>query len=228
VAEDDLFQRETLASYLIKQGYRVTEAEGGANLRQLMGQSKQGSTVDIVILDVHMPGEDGFSLARYLRERDPSCGIIMLTAASDEVDRVVGLESGAADYVVKPFNPRELVARIKSVMRRIGPARPAAAGRVKIGTTLLDLDAHKLFAADGAEVTITATEFDMLRVVAENPNRVLSCERLLELSSQRELDTCDRSIDIRVARLRKKLESDPDKPQTIRTIRGAGYMFVPA
>jgi two-component system phosphate regulon response regulator OmpR len=160
-------------------------------------------------------------------------GIIMVTAADGVVDRVVGLEVGADDYIAKPFDPRELRARLKSVLRRLkGPdagAPQAAASRaqVRIGRCTLDLDSRQLFGADGAEIAITAMEFDLLKAFVDNPNRVLSRDRLLTLTRNREWEPFDRSIDIRIARLRRKIEADPDNPLAIRTVRGAGYMFVP-
>ena len=227
VVEDDDYQRDLIVRYLTRQGFRVSEAANGATLRQLLEGGRRGPAIDVVLLDVHLPGEDGFSLARHLRERG-KLGVIMVTSADDEVDRVVGLEAGADDYVVKPFSPRELLARIKSLMRRMGDVRPAVAGaRLRFGRCLLDLDTRRLSTPEGEDVALTATEFEMLKAFAENPNRVLTRERLLELSSQRELDAFDRSIDIRVTRLRRKVEHDPEKPQAIRTLRGAGYMFVP-
>jgi two-component system phosphate regulon response regulator OmpR len=165
-------------------------------------------------------------------------GIIMVTAAGEVVDRIVGLEVGADDYIAKPFDPRELRARLKSVLRRVqsraAQAQPAAASaktpsrRLSIGRCELDLATHQLFGGSGEEIPITAMEFDLLRVFAENPNQVLSRDRLLTLTRNRDWEPFDRSIDIRIARLRKKIEEDPDKPQVIRTVRGAGYMFVPS
>ncbi len=177
-----------------------------------------------------MPGEDGLSFARELRGRG-GVAIVMLTASGEIVDRVVGLELGADDYVAKPFDPRELLARIKSVLRRVRSATvdQAAADRreVRFGRHMLDLDARRLFALDGSEVPITAMEFDLLEAFASNPNRVLSRDRLLELAHKGGNDPFDRSIDIRVARLRQKIEPHLDKPQAIKTVRGAGYVFVP-
>jgi two-component system phosphate regulon response regulator OmpR len=179
-----------------------------------------------------MPGEDGLTLARYLRERY-DVGIIMVTGASEVVDRVVGLEIGADDYVTKPFDPRELLARLKSVMRRIQASPPAlatastASSRVAVGRCFLDLGSHQLFDADGQELAMTAMEFDLLKVFVEHPNKVLSRDHILTSTRNREWEPFDRSIDIRIARLRRKIESDPENPQAIRTVRGAGYMFIP-
>ena len=165
-------------------------------------------------LDLRMPGEDGLSLARELRGRG-GVAIVMLTASGETVDRVVGLEIGADDYVAKPFDPRELLARIRSVLRRIQPAPPSKPGgdrrAVRFGRYVLDLDARRLFALDGSEMPITAMEFDLLEAFANNPNRVLSRDRLLDLAHKGGNDPFDRSIDIRVARLRQKIELHPDE-----------------
>ncbi len=159
----------------------------------------------------------------------------MVTGQGDVVDRVVGLEVGADDYLAKPYDPRELRARIRSVLRRVrkGPQAPAAAEpapggkRVKVGHCELDLATHQLFGADGAEIPLTGMEFDLLRVFLENPNRVLSRDQLLNLTRKRDWEPFDRSIDIRIARLRRKIEADPDRPAAIKTVRGAGYLYVP-
>jgi two-component system phosphate regulon response regulator OmpR len=182
----------------------------------------------VVLLDLNMPGEDGLALTRWLRAHH-DVGIIMVTGASEVVDRVVGLEVGADDYIAKPFDPRELRARLKSVLRRT-KERPApasaAAERIRVGRCLLDLDTHQLIDEQGAELTLTGMEFDLLRVFVENANRVLSRDQLLTLTRNREWEPYDRSIDIRIARLRRKIEPDPSRPSAIRTVRGAGYMFV--
>jgi two-component system phosphate regulon response regulator OmpR len=186
--------------------------------------------VDLAVLDINMPGEDGLSIARQLRKRG-RVGIIMLTANSDTVDRIVGLEVGADDYLTKPFDLRELLARVRSVLRRAATpeAPPATMGReVRFGRCTLNLDSRKLYAADGSETPLTAMEFDLLRVFAENPGRALSRERILDLAHNAETDPFDRSVDTRIVRLRRKLEEDPTKPEVLKTIRGAGYMFVPA
>jgi two-component system phosphate regulon response regulator OmpR len=179
------------------------------------------------MLDVGLPGEDGFALARWLRERSGRVGIIMVTAAGDTVDRVVGLESGADDYIAKPFEPRELLARVKSVLRRV-TGMPAAGPRVRIGRRVLDLERRVLIdPADNSEDRLAASEFDLLKIFAENPNRPLMRGWLLEVTAHREADAFDRAIDLRITRLRRKVEIDPAHPETIRTVRGVGYMFVP-
>ena len=191
------------------------------------------ATPDVVLLDLRLPREDGLTLARYLRERY-DVGIIMVTGAGEVVDRIVGLEVGADDYVTKPFDPRELLARVKSVLRR-SQARPAtdapvdrAAQRVSFGRCRLDLASHQLFDGEGREIPITSMEFDLLRAFAEHPGKALSRDRILTLTRNREWDPYDRSIDIRIARVRRKIELDPENPQLIRTVRGVGYMYVPA
>ncbi|HEY0647879.1 response regulator [Phenylobacterium sp.] len=226
VVDDEEMVRETVQEYLLRNGYAVSQAEGGAALRALMAER----AVDLVILDVNMPGEDGISIARDLRQRG-RLGIIMLTANADSVDRVVGLEVGADDYIPKPFEPRELLARVRAVLRRVAPGEVSAAtmgGEVRIGRCVLNLESRSLYAADGSAVPITAMEFDLLEAFARNPNRVLSRDRLLDLAHHKDSDGFDRSIDTRITRLRKKVEVDPTTPQAIKTVRGAGYLFVPA
>ena len=227
IVEDDRAVREMVAEYLAGQGYEVRQAEGGADMREAI----ERTLPDVVLLDVRLPGEDGLTLARYLRERF-DVGIIMVTGAGDVVDRVVGLEMGADDYVTKPFDPRELLARLKSVMRRLHArsapqvAGGASAQRVPVGRCFLDVGAHRLLDADGQEVPITSMEFDLLKVFSEHPNKVLTRDQILTLTKNREWEPFDRSIDIRIARLRRKIEVNPEEPQALRTVRGAGYMFV--
>jgi two-component system phosphate regulon response regulator OmpR len=224
VVDDDTQVREMLVDYLSSQGYRVHGAADGESMRALL----QAETPALVLLDITLPGEDGLSLARYLRERH-DLGIIMVTASGEVIDRIVGLEIGADDYVAKPFDPRELLARIKSVLRRARPAVAPTAEpeQIRIGPCRLHLDSRRLFDADGMEIALTSMEFDLLRIFGTRPNRVLSRDQILNLTQNRDWDPYDRSIDIRIARLRRKIEPDPSKPQVIRTVRGAGYMFVP-
>jgi two-component system phosphate regulon response regulator OmpR len=226
IVDDDRNIREMLAEYLAGEGFRVAVAEDGDAMRRAI----ESVTPDLVLLDLKLPREDGLSLARFLRERY-DVGIIMVTGAGGVVDRIVGLEVGADDYVAKPFEPRELLARIKSVLRRM-QARPestttvADQRSVSFGGCRLDLAARQLFGRNGEEIPITSMEFDLLKVFVENAGKALSRDRILTLTKDREWDPYDRSIDIRVARLRRKIEPDPDNPQLIRTVRGVGYMFV--
>jgi two-component system phosphate regulon response regulator OmpR len=221
-----------LREYLQGHGFSVTEAGSGTQMRECI----ERELPDVVLLDIRLPGEDGLSLAKYLRERY-DLGIIMVTASGDVIDRVVGLEVGADDYLAKPFDPRELLARVKSVLRRLQARPPAAAAepaapgqgqRRKFGRCELDVDARRLFEADGSEVAMTAMEFDLIRVFLANPNRVLSRDQLLMHTRNREWEPFDRSIDIRIGRLRRKVEPESSgEPRCIRTVRNAGYMYVP-
>lgn len=223
VVEDEAAQRQLLLDYLAKQNFRVSGADGGPALRRVVERELPA----LVLLDVGLPGEDGFALARWLRERSSRVGIIMVTIATDTVDRVVGLETGADDYIAKPFEPRELLARVKSVLRRVTGAAPASGPRVRMGRRVLDLEKRLLIDPDGREEALTASEFDLLRVLAENPNRPLNRDWLLEAVAHRETEAFDRAIDLRITRLRRKIEVDPAHPEAIRTVRGVGYMFVP-
>ena len=224
VIEDEAVQRQLLADYLARQNFRVTALGDGAALRRLVERELPA----LVMLDIGLPWEDGFALARWLRERSGRVGIIMVTAASDTIDRVVGLETGADDYIAKPFEPRELLARVKSVLRRAAGA-PVEGPRIRIGRRVLDLERRILFdPAMGNEERLTASEFDLLKIFAENPNRPLMRDWLLEVTAHREADAFDRAIDLRITRLRRKVEIDPAHPEAIRTVRGVGYMFVPS
>jgi len=226
VCDDEPDVRETVAEYLRGKDLEVTAVDGGVALRAIIEQQP----VDVVILDLRMPGEDGLSLARHLREHS-SVAIIMLTGSTDVIDRVVGLEVGADDYVAKPVDLRELLARVKAVMRRTSGREtgPSAGGaqrsRMEFGRCMLDLESHKLFGANGAEIAITPMEFSLLKAFAEHRGRILNRDQLLELAHDRGSDPFDRSIDIRISRLRKKIERNPSKPEVIRTIRGVGYLF---
>jgi two-component system phosphate regulon response regulator OmpR len=226
VVEDEVTQRQLLVDYLGRQSFRVSGVDGGEAFRRLV----EAELPALVLLDVGLPGEDGFSLARWLRERSGRVGIIMVTAAGDTVDRVVGLETGADDYIAKPFEPRELLARVKSVMRRTAQGAavaPPSGPRIRMGRRLLDLEKRVLVDPDGSEETLTASEYDLLKVFAENPNRPLMRDWLLEVTAHRDMGAFDRAIDLRITRLRRKIESDPAHPVAIRTVRNVGYMFVP-
>jgi len=224
IVDDDADVRRVLTEYLGSHDYQVTAVASGDAMRAAL----KVAVPDVVLLDLGLPGEDGLTLARYLRERY-AVGIIIVTGASETVDRIVGLEVGADDYIGKPFDPRELRARIKSVLRRLQPQAPAGQNsRMPIGRCTLDMAARQLFDRDGTEVPITAMEFDLLKAFVDHPNQVLSRDRLLTLTRNREWEPFDRSIDIRITRLRRKVEDDPENPRSIRTVRGAGYMYVPA
>jgi DNA-binding response OmpR family regulator len=225
LVEDDAFQRKAAETYLANHDLRVIAVENGAQMRRQVSRAMP----DLVLLDVQLPGqEDGFALARWLRESSTRVGIIMLTAAGDSVDKVLGLESGADDYVAKPYEPRELLARCKSVLRRsVNKSTPSRLERVRMGRHVLDLSRRALHDDAGKDVAVTAGEFDILKIFAENPNRPLSRDWLLETTSHRARDPFDRAIDLRITRIRRKIEPSPEKPTVIRTVRGVGYMFVP-
>jgi DNA-binding response OmpR family regulator len=225
VVDDEPDVREVLEEYFVAHGYAVIAAESASVARAMAAQHP----IDLALVDITMPGEDGLSLARHLRERYAKVAIVMLTSAATVVDRIVGLEMGADDYVPKPFDPRELVARVKSVLRRTSSAGRAEIGaeKVRIGRCVLDLAAHRLTDEKGGEVAMSPLEFDLLKALAEHPNRALSRERILNLNQQRDWDPFDRSVDLRIMRLRKKIEPDPERPRFIRTIRNEGYIFVP-
>jgi len=232
IVDDDASVREMIAEYLGENGYETLQAENGDAMRSALA----ARVPDVVLLDVRLGREDGLALARFLRERY-QVGIIMVTAAGDVVDRVIGLEVGADDYLAKPFDPRELRARLRSVMRRLqapsSPSSAVAAGarvteRIRIGDFVLDLAGHRLLDQSGAEVALTSMEFDLLKVFVENPDRVLSRDQLLNATRNRDWQPFDRSIDIRIARLRRKIEADPEQPQIIKTVRNAGYIYIPS
>jgi two-component system phosphate regulon response regulator OmpR len=225
IVDDEREMREVLEEYLVVHGYAALSAESAGAARSLAAQHP----IDLALLDINMPGEDGLSLARYLRERYARIAIVMLTCAGAVVDRIVGLEMGADDYVPKPFDPRELLARVKSVLRRTSSDGWADLGaeRVRIGRCILDLAAHRLSDEAGKDVPMSPLEFDLLKALARHPNRALSRERILRLSQQREWEPFDRSVDLRIMRLRKKIEPDPEHPQYIKTIRNEGYIFIP-
>jgi DNA-binding response OmpR family regulator len=224
IVDDEPAVREVLEEYFVNHGYAALCAESANAAKTIVA----AHPVDLALVDIHMPGEDGLSLARHLRERYAKVAIVMLTSASTVVDRIVGLEMGADDYIPKPFDPRELLARVRSVLRRTSAARAGdiGSGRVRIGRCVLDVDAHRLTNEEGEDVPMSPLEFDLLKALAQHPNRPLSRERILSLN-QRDWDPFDRSVDLRVMRLRKKIEPDPEHPRFIRTIRNEGYMFVP-
>ena len=232
VVDDDPRIRTMLRRYLADEGFRVTEAGDGVAMRAAF----ESDPVDLVLLDLMMPGEDGLSLARQVRQRS-DIPIIMLTGKGDLIDRVAGLEAGADDYIAKPFHLREVLARIRTVLRRgrtaAAPAAAAEAGASDEETLVfqgwrLDLVRRELRRPDGEVVPLTAGEFDLLRVFAGHPNRVLGRDRLMNLVKGQEWEAYDRAVDAQVVRLRKKIEADPSNPALIKTVRGAGYVFATA
>src|SRR6266700_2877102 len=232
IVDDEAPAREMVGEYLKMHGFTVTLCDGGKSLRGAI----EISVPDLVVLDLNMPEEDGLSIIRDLKSRT-NVPVIMLTATASPIDRVVGLELGADDYIAKPCELRELMARIRSVLRRSTPAKTAAAPAaakaekdqlVRFGTKWLDLEAQALRDDEGNEHPLTASEFGLLKVFAANPKRVLSRERLLELANARDAEAFDRAVDLRIMRIRRKIEIDPTKPAVIRTIRGGGYLFSPA
>lgn len=227
VVDDQKEICEVVQQYLSSEGYRVSVANDGAGMRRVMGQAE----VDLVILDLMLPGEDGLTLARQLRE-ESTVGIIILTGRGETVDRIIGLEMGADDYLPKPFHLRELLARVKSVLRRASSRaqkeKPSGArARASFAGWHLDLSTRELVSPDGGEVRLTTGEFDLLAAFVNNANQVLSRDRLLDLARNREAGPFDRTIDVQVGRLRRKLEPDPQKPTMIKTVRGTGYIFTP-
>lgn len=224
VVDDEPALRAMLEDYLSMQGFRVTQAEGGAALDRALAQG----TADLIVLDVNMPGEDGFSILSRLRAGGGRMGIVMLTANAAEADVLAGLADGADDYIAKPFDLAELAARLRAVARRLSPAAPARpAQRLAFGHCLLDLDGRALIGPDGGAVEISAMEFDLLEVFARHPRQVLTRERLCQLAHGRPLEPGERSVDIRITRLRRKIEADPARPLHLRTLRGEGYVFDP-
>jgi two-component system OmpR family response regulator len=225
VVDDDREIRSLVAQLLRKHGFRVTDAADG---REMM-QALDGGRFDLAVLDLMLPGEDGLSLCRRVRAGS-ALPIIMLTAMGEETDRIVGLEMGADDYLPKPFNPRELLARIRAVLRRSSgeapePAEAAGGGLRVFEGWSLDLAKRELRAPDGTLVPLTAGEYDLLAAIVERPGKVLSRDQLLDLTRGRDAAPFDRSVDVQISRLRRKLEPDPKEPQIIKTVRGGGYVF---
>ena len=224
VVDDHRDIRDLLARYLTKHGLRVTTAADGVELKRVL----KASAVDMVVLDIMMPGEDGLSLCRHLRETS-GIPVILLTAMAEDTDRVVGLEIGADDYVTKPFNPRELLARIKAVLRRANSlphaAEPETAQRLRFGSWTLDLSQRALLDESGVVTPLSSGEFKLLSVLIARPGMVLSRDQLLDLTKGRAAKAFDRSIDNQVSRLRRKIEVDPKNPEFIKTVWGGGYSF---
>ena len=230
VVDDEAATREMVGDYLKLHGFAVILCNGGRSLRDYLAHD----TPDLIVLDLNMPEEDGLSIVRDLKART-AIPIIMLTATASAIDRVVGLELGADDYLPKPCELRELVARVRSVLRRVqgvgapvaAAAQPDAGRRIRFGTKWLELDALRLSDDGGLAQALTRSEFDLLKAFADNPKRALSRERLLDLADARDPDAFDRAIDVRINRIRKKIEPDPGNPRFIRTVRGLGYIFRP-
>jgi DNA-binding response OmpR family regulator len=232
VVDDEPELCSLLAEYFGAQGFQVATANDAQAGRACVERAVPAVT----LLDINMPGENGLSLARWLRERHPAMGIVMLTTAGDTVDRVVGLEVGADDYVPKPFDLRELLARVRAVLRRLAAGGLAAVSersadtgaleRIPFGTCSLDMEQRRLFGPDGQDIAVSAAEFDLLALFASHPNRPLNRDQIMEQAHNRGWDVFDRSIDLRVMRLRRKIERNPDKPEVLKTVRGVGYVFV--
>lgn len=226
VVDDHREIRDLVSRALVREGYRVSTAIDGRAMRKALADGR----IDLVLLDLMLPGEDGLSLCRSLRA-ESNIPVIMLTAKGDEVDRVIGLEMGADDYMAKPFGSRELIARIKAVLRRAGNATAAGSRSpsklYRFDSWALDTGARELLREDGVAVPLSTGEYDLLITLVERPQRVLNREQLLDLARGRGATAFDRSIDTQVSRLRKKLERDPGDPKIIKTVWGGGYMFAP-
>ena len=230
IVDDEVEVCNLLESYLTDEGFQVSVAHDGAGMREVLARAE----IHLVILDLVLPGEDGLALARALRDSS-TIPILMLTGRGDPVDRIVGLEMGADDYLAKPFHLRELRARVRSVLRRVtappqtgdgNPDRPARP-RARFAGWTLDMLSRELTTPSGEEIRLTAGEYELLVALVTNANRVLSRDRLLDLIRDREAEAFDRTIDVRIGRLRRKLADDPQNPQLIRTVRGGGYLFSP-
>ncbi|MEJ2132688.1 MAG: response regulator [Gammaproteobacteria bacterium] len=226
VVDDDPEIRALVSRFLDRHGYRTSGAANGGEMRARLSAER----CDLVVLDIMLPGEDGLALCRHLRETS-RLPIIMLTAVAEETDRIIGLEMGADDYVTKPFSPRELLARIRAVLRRTQDVLPVHATRSDealsfAGWHMLPAK-RELYSVDGALVALTAGEYDLLLAFARNAQRVMNRDQLLDLTKGRGAAPFDRSIDVQLSRLRRKIEVDPKSPELIKTIRGGGYMFTP-
>ena len=224
VVEDERDIRDPLAQYLIKNGLRVTKVENAAAARETLAVSG----IDLVLLDIMMPGEDGLSLARFIRATS-AIPVILLTAKGEEMDRIIGLEIGADDYVTKPFSPRELLARIKVVLRRTtgdgAPVHGPDGEGFGFGAWVLNTSTRELTGRDGVAVPLSTGEYNLLHAFVTHPRRVLSRDQLLDLSQGRELNAFERSVDNQVSRLRRKIEEDPSEPALIKTVRAGGYVL---
>ena len=227
VVDDDRDIRDLVSRFLLKHGYKVATARDGREMVATLADER----VDLVVLDLMMPGKSGLELCRDLRAKS-NVPILMLTAMGEETDRIVGLEMGADDYLAKPFSPRELLARVRAILRRVNAA--PAPGRLAVNAKLLrfagwtlDLGRRRLEAPDGMIVNLTTGEYELLTAFVEHPQRVLTRDQLLDLARGRDATPFDRSIDVQVSRVRRKIETDPKSPTMIVTVRGDGYMFTP-
>ena len=224
VVDDHADIRDLLKRFLEQHGYRVSCARDGREMKKLL----EHSTIELIVLDLMLPGEDGLTLCRELRVHS-AIPIVMLTAMGEDMDRIVGLEMGADDYLAKPFNPRELLARIKAVLRRSQPHETRgdeeSVTRYHFAHWQLDMARRELIDSDGLSISLSTAEFDLLKVFLERPQRVLSRDQLLDLARGREAQAFDRAIDTQVSRLRRKLERDAKNPELIKTVWGGGYLF---
>ncbi len=222
VVDDNKEIRDLLARFLIKNGLRVDVASGGVEMRQQM----RTGAFDLIVLDIMMPGDDGLALCRQLRQSS-DLPIVLLTAIAEETDKIVGLELGADDYVTKPFNPRELLARIRAILRRTATGQAAVTSGKLLSFDRFTLDTHRLLVADetGAEISLGTAEFRLLHTLVSRPGVVLNRDQLLDITAGRSAQAFDRSIDNLVSRLRKRLERDPQHPELIKTVWGNGYVF---
>ena len=227
VVDDEPGLRGMIEDYLSMQGFAVAAAENGAALDRLLLTNNP----DMILMDVNMPGEDGIAIVKRLRNAGERMGIIMLTANSDENSKVTGLTNGADDYLIKPFEVRELLARVRSLQRRLPPKQEKVAKKrsmLEFGSLALDMDGRRVFGPEGSEIEVSSMDFDLLETFARHPRQILSRDRLCELAFGRPLAPADRSLDIRIARLRKKIETDPARAPVLKTVRGEGYVFEPA
>ncbi len=226
MVDDDLRMRELLQRYLTEQGFTIKTVSDSAEMDAVLTNEH----IDLLVLDLMLPGEDGLAICRRIRSGGNALPIIMLTARGDEVDRIIGLEMGADDYLPKPFNPRELLARINAIMRRQTRTQPSApainADTVSFGEFVFDASTRSL-SRNGVAITITSGEYALLKVFVDHPRQPLSRDRLMQLARGRELDVFDRSIDVQVSRLRRLIEVDPAHPRYLQTMWGFGYVFVP-
>jgi two-component system, OmpR family, response regulator len=224
VVDDHADIRDLLKRFLEQHGYRVSCARDGREMKKLL----EHSTIQLIVLDLMLPGEDGLTLCRELRVHS-TIPIVMLTAMGEDMDRIIGLEMGADDYLAKPFNPRELLARIKAVLRRSGPSEEPlieeSIARYYFAQWQLDMARRELIDRAGISISLSTAEYDLLKVFLERPQRVLSRDQLLDLARGREAQAFDRAIDTQVSRLRRKLEQDAKNPELIKTVWGGGYLF---